>query len=75
MKNIKQKFINAIDNWRLKLEVWEKNWYNYIINIQELVWARNFRDWYNIFIYDKNMCELAELQIDYNLDKINFKYL
>lgn len=73
MKSIKNKFLKAIDSWRLKLEVWEKNWYNYILNIQELVWARNLIDWWNIYIFDKNMCLLAEIQIDNNLNKINFK--
>lgn len=73
MKSIKNKFLKAIDSWRLKLEVWEKNWYNYILNIQELVWARNLIDWWNIYIFDKNMCQLADIQIDNNLGEINFK--
>ena len=73
MQNLEHKFINAIDNGRLRLEAGKKNWYSYIIDIQKLVWARNFIDWYNIYIYDKNMCQLAEIKIDNNLDKINFK--
>lgn len=33
MKDLKQKFTKAINSGRLKLEVWKKNWYNYIIDI------------------------------------------
>ena len=54
MQNLEQKVINAIDNWSLKLIEWKRNWYNYIISIQKLVWARNLMDWYFIDIYDKN---------------------
>ena len=73
MKDLKQKFTKAINSGRLKLEVWKKNWYNYIVDIQELVWSRNFIDWYNIYVFDKSMCQLIEVNIDNNLWKINFK--
>jgi len=53
MKNTKQKFLSAINNNRLKLIGWKRNWCNYIINIQELTWARNFIDWFEIFVFDK----------------------
>jgi hypothetical protein len=46
MKNIKQEILNAIENNRLKLTEWKRNWYNYMISIQKLVWARNLMDWY-----------------------------
>ena len=72
MQNIKVKFLNAIENWRLKLQGWKRNWYNYVVDIQELVWARNLRDWYNIFVYDKNMIQLAEINIDNNLWTVNY---
>ncbi|MDQ7009154.1 MAG: hypothetical protein Q9M94_02590 [Candidatus Gracilibacteria bacterium] len=73
MKNLKQKFTKAINSGRLKLEGGKKNWYNYILDIQELVWSRNFIDGYNIYLFDKNMCQLIEINIDNNLGKINFK--
>ena len=72
MKNIKEKFLDAIENNKLKLVEWKRNWYNYIIDIQELVWSRNLRDWYNIYIFDKKMYQLAEINIDNNLWKFNF---
>ena len=72
MQDLQQKFTSAIGNGRLKLESWKRDWYNYVIDIQELVWWRNLMDWYRIFIYDKNMHEIAEMTIDNNLGKINF---
>lgn len=72
MQKLQEKFIKAIDNGRIKLEPWKRDWYNYIIDIQELVWWRNLIDGYNIYIYDKNMHQIAEMTIDNNLGKINF---
>lgn len=60
---INQKIINAIDNNKLKLIEWKKNWYNYIISIQKLVWARNLDDWYLIDIYDQNEIFLDRIKI------------
>lgn len=75
MQTLKNKFINAIESWRLKLEVWKKNWYSYILEIQKLVWERKLMDWYNISIFDKNMYYLVEIKIDNNLEKYNFKII
>ena len=52
--NIKEKRIKAIDNNRLKLIEGEQNWYNYVLSITELIWARNLYDGYQIHIYTKN---------------------
>ena len=53
MKNIQEKILKAIDNNKLKLNPWQRIWYNYFISIQELSFSRNNRDWYIIDVYDK----------------------
>lgn len=65
MKNIKEKIFKAVENDRLKLIEWKRKWYNYIISIQELVWARNLKDWYVIDIYDldENFIEKINIEI------------
>lgn len=73
MINIRQKILNSINNNRLKLIEWKRNWYNYIISIQELVWSRNFYDWYKIDIYNKEGEYLDTLKYDTNL--LNYYYL
>jgi len=60
---IKQKILNAIDNDRFKLTVWKRTWYNYVVDIQELVWARNLHDGYNIYVYDKDELHLETIKI------------
>ena len=63
--NLKQKILKAIESNRLKLVEWKRNWYNYIISVQELVWSRNLMDWYFIYVYDNywNHLETVELEI------------
>jgi hypothetical protein len=65
MKNLKQKVFNAVQNWKLKIVEWKRKRYNYIISIQELVWARNLKDWYNIDIFDleNNYLETIKIEI------------
>ena len=72
MQTLENKFINAIESWRLKLIVWTKNWYSYILETQKLVWERNLIDWYNIFVFDKNMTQIWTIKIDWNLWKTTF---
>ncbi len=72
MQNLENKFINAIESWRLKLKAWTKSWYSYILEIQKLVWERNLIDWYNIFVFDKKMTQIWTIKIDWNLGKITF---
>lgn len=62
--DLKQKILNAIDNDRLKLIEWKKNWYKYIVSIQKLVWTRNLRDGYNIDIFDSSWCFLERIELD-----------
>lgn len=60
---IKQKILKSIDNNRLKLTEWKRNWYSYIISIQKLVWARNYYDWYLIDVYDSEWIYLERIKI------------
>lgn len=60
---ISQKIFNSINNWKLKLIEWKRNWYNYIISIQKLVWSRNLFDWYQIDIYDRKWNYLERIKI------------
>lgn len=71
MINKKQKIFKAIENNRLKLIGWKKNWYNYIINIQELFRKRNNINWYfiDVFDLDENFLQRIKLEI-----KPIFKY-
>ncbi len=50
---IQLKIKNAIYNNKLKLLEGERNWYQYFVTIQELVWARNNHDGYLINVYDE----------------------
>ncbi len=50
---IEEKIKKAIENKRLKLIEGEKNWYNYFLLIQELIWYRNNHDGYLVDVYDK----------------------
>jgi hypothetical protein len=61
--DINQKILNAIDNDRLKLTEWKRKWYNNIISIQKLVWARNLHDWYLIDIYNSEWFYLESIKI------------
>lgn len=60
---IKQKILKAIENNRLKLIEWKRNWYNYIVSIQKLVWSRNLFDWYQIDVYDREWNYLERIKI------------
>ena len=72
MQSLKWKFLNAIDSWRLKLEVWVRDWYSYRLNIQKLVWERNLVDGWNIYIFDERDLQLAEVHIDNNIWETHF---
>ena len=43
----------AIKNWSLSLWKKDRNWKKYFLVFSKLVWARNFRDGYEISVYDK----------------------
>lgn len=62
--DLKIKILNAVDNNRLKLIEGKRNWYNYIISVQKLVWARNLKDWYNIDVFDSSWCFLERIELD-----------
>lgn len=66
MKNIiPQKIFNALNNWRLKANEWNKKWYKYNLSIQNLIWVRNLFDWYKIDVYDleHNFLETVKIEI------------
>ena len=50
---IEKKIKKAVDCKRLKLVEGNRNWYNYFLSIQELVWYRNNHDGYVIDVYNK----------------------
>ena len=62
--NLKQKILKAIESNRLKLVEWKRNWYNYIISVQELVWSRNLMDWYFIYVYDNDWSHLETVELE-----------
>jgi hypothetical protein len=50
--NLKTKLLNALKNNKLNPEILgERKWYNYFIQVNELVWSRNLWDGYEIHIY------------------------
>ncbi|MDR2065368.1 MAG: hypothetical protein LBP85_06650 [Prevotellaceae bacterium] len=54
-KTLEEKLRYAVENDKLKYEKFFGKgckWYNYYLEIWELVWARNLRDGYQIFVYD-----------------------
>jgi hypothetical protein len=54
-KSLEEKLRLAVENHRLNYEKYFRKgckWYNYYLEIGELVWARNFRDGYQIHVYD-----------------------
>ncbi len=64
MVKLEQKILNAIENWRLKLESGQRNWYNYIISIQELSIERNNKNWFIIDILDIDWNFLERVNLD-----------
>jgi len=66
MQTISQKIFNSLNNWRLKPIEWTRKWYKYNLSIQNLVWARNIFDWYNIDVYDWENHFLERVQIEIN---------
>lgn len=56
MKNIETKVKQAILTNKLNPTILgERNWYNYYINVMELVWSRNNHDGYKIDIYSDSL--------------------
>ena len=62
--NLKEKIFKAVENNRLKLVEWKRNWHNYIISVQELFWSRNLMDWYYIDVFDKDERFLETVKIE-----------
>ncbi len=53
MRKIESKIHRAIAYGRLNPTILgRRKWYNYVICSDELIWARNLRDGYQIHVYD-----------------------
>jgi hypothetical protein len=69
MSNLQIKFQNALKNNKFNPKILgERNWYNYFISVDELIWARNFIDGYLIHIYsdEYKLEHLATYTLTYN---------
>jgi len=54
-KSLEEQLKYAVENHKLNYEKYFGcgcKWYHYYLEIWELVWARNFCDGYQIFVYD-----------------------
>ncbi|MEO8255042.1 MAG: hypothetical protein ABI554_11710 [Flavobacterium sp.] len=50
--SLKNKLLNALKSNKLNPEILgERNWYNYFIQINELVWSRNLWNGYETHVY------------------------
>ena len=72
MSKLQTKILTALKTNKLNpTKLGERNWYNYFISINELVWVRNFVNGYLIHIYsDKYKTEhLATYTLSYDIFK------
>ena len=72
MSKLQTKILTALKTNKLNLnKLGERNWYNYFISVDELIWARNFVDGYSIDIYsDEYKTEhLATYTLTYDIFK------
>lgn len=72
MNKLQSKILTALKTNKLNpTKTGERNWYNYFISVNELVWARNFVDGYLIDVYsDKYKSEhLATYTLTYDVFK------
>ena len=52
---------------KLDLEKGSRNWRGFYLDIHPLVWARNYQDGYNVYVYDEKYGRhLGTLNIDYS---------
>lgn len=50
--NLKTKLLNALKSNKLNPKILgERKWYNYFIQVNELVWSRNLWNGYEIYVY------------------------
>ena len=76
MSKLQTKILNALKTNKFNpnnLE--ERNWYNYFISVDELIWARNFIDGYLIHLYsneDKSE-HLASYTLTYDVFESKYK--
>ncbi|MDR1984267.1 MAG: hypothetical protein LBQ28_05525 [Prevotellaceae bacterium] len=77
MKSLEEKIQRALYTNKLNPAKYTgkgKRWYNYYVEAYELVWARNFRDGYEIMVYEneEKREHLATVMVDYGF---NYKEL
>ena len=54
MKTIENRIRRAVETNKLSLnKLGKRNWYEYFINVTELVWTRNLHEGYLIDVYDE----------------------
>lgn len=72
MSKLQIKILTALNTNKLNpTKLGERKWYNYLISVDELIWARNFVDGYSIDIYsDEYKTEhLATFTLTYDFIK------
>lgn len=72
MSKLQSKILTALKTNKLNpTKLGERKWYNYLISVDELIWARNFVDGYSIDIYsDEYKTEhLATFTLTYDFIK------
>ena len=72
MSKLQTKILTALKTNKLNpTKLGERKWYNYLISVDELIWARNFVDGYSIDIYsDEYKTEhLATFTLTYDFIK------
>jgi hypothetical protein len=70
MSKLQTKILNSLKTNKFNPnKLGERNWYNYFISVDELIWARNFIDGYLIHIYsDEYKTEhLASYKLTYDV--------
>ncbi len=63
--SLQQKIFNSIENWKLKVIEWKRQWYNYIVSIHNLCIERNNKDGLIVDIYNlqEEFLERVEIEI------------
>ena len=72
MNKLQSKILTALKTNKLNpTKLGERKWYNYLISVDELFWARNFVDGYSIDIYsdDYKTKHLATFILTYDFIK------
>jgi len=80
-KSLEEKIRSAVENDKLNFEKFIGSgykWYHYYLVVVELVWARNFCDGYDIYVYNNEFLDehLATFKVDFVIKYNNgFNYV